>query len=329
MTFVLGTDHYDVNPYYASALEYYRQNPQTNPGQLVTSCHSLREVCDFLVQHAPRETPWGAINLVAHGNAWTGMDLPILPGDSSRTTSETLEAAQATGSLAPLPDRVLDEHSTIRLHGCALGCDTALLLTLSRVLGGGADACPRVVSTKLFNQYEAGAGGMEQGLAEFWYTSYPTYQRPPQDQLAQQLADKYPTLDLPWADALTRRRPRWAGDPYWRPVVVPVRWAVTYPDSAARPALRTPEAQQQWLAGQIELQAAIARLGLPAGQFRWTFREETLRFDDGAAEPAILAEGQTTVCCVLRSVPKNASTNQYFSTVQFKKKPCFNFLCLR
>lgn len=71
--------------------------------------------------HVPPGKPWGTINLVADGNAWTGMDLPILPGDSSRTSAATLLAAQAAGQLPPLPDRVLDARTEIRLHGCALG----------------------------------------------------------------------------------------------------------------------------------------------------------------------------------------------------------------
>lgn len=317
ITFVLGADRYEVNPYYANALAYYRQNPQANPGQLVTGCRSLREVCTYLEQKVPRGKPWGTVNLVAHGNAWTGMDLSILPGDSSRMTAETLRAAQEAGLLPPLSDRVLDAHSEIHLHGCALGLDTALLLTLSQTLGGGDRNCPTVVSTRFFNQYEPVGGRMRQSQAEFWYSTYPTYQRPSAEDRARTLAAKYPEADLDWADALSRRRPRWPGDTYWRPVVVPVQWAVTYPDSAARPQLRTPEDGQRWLAAQPELQAAIARLGLPEDQFRWNFREEWLTFEDGATEPAIVAEGQTTVCCVLRQVSDAAKG---YAVVQYGKK---------
>ena len=317
ITFILGADRYDVNPYYANALRYYRQNPHANPGQLVTACRSLREVCQYLEQHVPPGKPWGTINLVAHGNAWTGMDLPVLPGDSSRTSAATLLAAQAAGQLPPLPDRVLDARTEIRLHGCALGLDTALLMTLSQTLGGADKTCPKVVSTRFFNQYELEGGCMQQGLAEFWYTSYPTYQRPTPEQLARSLGNKYPNNDLQWADALSRRRPRWAGDTYWRPVVVPVQWAVTYPDSAVRPALATPEAQQRWLEGQTDLQSALQRLGLPADKFRWSFRTETMAFEDGATEPAIVVEGQTTVCCVLRGVRN--TEDDFYTSIQFTK----------
>ncbi len=256
------------------------------------------------------------------------MDFPVLAGDSSRTDAGTLLAAQGAGRLPALPDGVLDADTEIQLLACAVGLDTALLHTLSRVLGGADKNCPRVVSTRLFNQYEPENGEMQQRLAEFWYTTYPTYQRPAPDRLAEALAEKYPEQDIAWADALSRRRPRWAGDAYWRPIVVPVHWAVTYPDSSARPALNTPEDQQRWLAAQPELLAAIARLGLPADRFRWTFRLETLTFGDGTREPAMVAEGQTTVCCVLRAV--NTRTHDFNITGQFKHSTCtesfFSFL---
>ena len=305
VTFILGEDHYAVNPYYANALAYYRQNTQSQAGYLVTNCRSLLEVCDYLQQQSPEGRPWGRVNLVAHGNPWTGMDLPIQPGDSSRTSTATLLAGRAAGVLKPLPRQVLDERSEVHLHGCALGLDTLLLQTLSKTLGNA-----QVLSTPFFNQYEPVNGQMQQSLAEFWHISYPTYQRPPVEKRAQQLAAKYPEMDIDWADALSRRRPRWPGDSYWKPVVVPVHWAATYPGNAEIPDLKTPEARQNWLAAQPELLAAIAELGLPLEQFRWNFHREILTFEDGAVEPAVVAEGQTTVCCVLRGVVESKPVHQ-------------------
>ena len=320
ITFILGEDRYDINPYYARAEAFYRQK---NTPNLITSCRSLRAVCDYLVQHPPATgRPWDSIHLVVHGTAWTGMGLPVLPGDSTRTTPATLAAAVAAGRLPPLPDRVLGRSSVVVLHGCALGRDSALLLALSATLGGADGQCPKVVSSRLFNVYEKEGARMRQQLAGYWYVSYPTYQRPPDSVLTKRMADKYPKNDLDWADALRRRRPRWAGDTYWRPVVVPVHWIVTYPDRASRPSLPRPEDQAPWLAGQPELQAAIGRLGLPAGQFRWSFREADVPVGGGLSEPAIVAEGQTTVCCVLRSVQPGgaAAESSFFAEAQFSQQ---------
>ena len=326
--FVLGEDRHAVNPYYARAEACYRQQHAPN---LVTHCRSLRAVCDHLVQHRPPAGPWDSVHLVVHGNAWTGMDLPVLPGDSTRTTPATLAAATAAGQLPPLPDRVVNGSTVIVLHGCALGRDTALLLALSRALGGADGQCPRIVSTQWFNLYESNGNtaAVRQTLARFWYVNYPTNQRPPDSLLARKLTNKHPDTDLDWAAALRQRRPRWTGDVYWRLVVVPVHWAVTYPDSAARPALHTLEDQQRWLAAQPELQAAVARMGLSVAGFRWTFREETLHFDDGAAEPAIVAEGKTSVCCVLREAPAGSDQRDWYTSAQFKRRSWPNFLCLQ
>lgn len=320
ITFILGEDRYDINPYYARAEAFYRQK---NTPNLIASCRSLRAVCEYLVKHPPAAgRPWDSVHLVVHGTAWTGMGLPVLPGDNTRTTPATLAAAQAAGLLPPVPDRILNRASVVVLHGCALGRDSALLLALSATLGGADGHCPKVVSSRLFNIYEQEEAGIGQHQAEYWYVSYPTYQRPPDSILAQRLANKYPKNDLNWTDALRRRRPRWPGDAYWRPVVVPVHWIVSYPDSASRPALRTPEDQARWLAGQAELQAALGRLGLPAERFRWSFREANVPVGEGLYEPAIVLEGQTTACCVLRSVLPGvpAPKDHFFAAAQFSQQ---------
>lgn len=324
---MLGDDHYEVNPYYARAETYYRQ--QKAP-LLVTQCRSLRSVSDYLAQHRPAGRPWDSIHLVVHGNAWTGMGLPVLPGDSTRTTPATLAAAQAAGLWQPLPRGSVGASTVVLLHGCALGRDTALLLALSQALGDTRGRYPRVVSGRSFNLYEADASGrVRQCQARFWYVNYPSYQRPPDSLLARMLTRHYPAADIDWSDALRRRRPRWPGDAYWRLVAVPVHWTVTYPDSADCPGLDEPAAQQRWLAGQAELQNAIARMGLDAAQFRWSFRHEVLRFDDGPAEPAIVAEGQTSVCCVLRETAQETEKNNDFTVVQYRKSSWFDTFCLQ
>ena len=89
------------------------------------------------------------------------------------------------------------------------------------------------------------------------------------------------------------------------------------------------DANHDGFLAQPELQAAVTRMGLSVAEFRWAFRDETLHFDDGAAEPAIVADGKTSVCCVLREAPAGGDQRDWYTSVQFKRSSWPNFQCFR
>ncbi|HNW94485.1 MAG TPA: hypothetical protein PKM88_16420, partial [bacterium] len=150
ITFILGDDRGAKTHYYARAAFYYRMDPQDKTEYVVESCRSLSAVREYLVQHPPRNRePWGTINLVVHGNEWTGIAVPVLPGGAAQSGAAAMAAVADSGTVSALPDTTVDAHSEIILHGCAVGQNRELLVQLGRLFST-ASTRPVVRGGRLF-----------------------------------------------------------------------------------------------------------------------------------------------------------------------------------
>jgi hypothetical protein len=242
---------------------------------------------------------------VTHSYEWGGLSVPIREGEG-RTDFTSLRLAIGSGALTPLSDSVVDCRTELRIQGCALGRDTALLRLLGKAFGGPDLERPRVGSSRYFVYYESvrDAGQVDsadQFLAEYWYVVYPKGQRPGNAELAKRLAARYPKEGLDWRSALGRTAPRWAGDAWYRMLSLPATWVTIYPESTALQRLGTTVARRGWLEEQTELGQRLKGLGLGLDDFVWSVRD-TAVMDSGARKPAVLAVGRSTIACVEREV---------------------------
>ncbi len=302
VTFIMGEDKDESNPYYAEAEKYYRMNPTTFQERLITSCRSLKEIMDYLQNHpTDNGEPYGTINIVVHSNEWKGIGMSIFP-EGERMTTAGLENAIKEGDIKPLSDEVVDYETEIIIYGCGLGKNAKMLELLAEAIGGKDIESPLVRSSKMFVQYESTTDESARYLTENWYAFFKTGYRPSDAHLAAQLEQRYPTEEVDWMGALSRKEPRFAGDSYHYYFNVPVDWMVTYADKDDMPDISTTTGKMEWLNDQEELMAAIATTGISVEQFRWKFKTTEYTFEDGITEPAIKVEGKTSILCVLRSM---------------------------
>lgn len=306
ITFILGEDEDSTNNYYVLATEFYKNHPTERTESVVSDLRSLLAVRDFLAANQPKNgLPWGRVNLVVHGNEWSGLAVPVLP-DGKRTTAETLAEAIGSKSLRPLPDAVADACTEFRVEGCGVGRDTALLQALQAALGGGGEL-PQVVSSPFFIHFssEKRTGkpvSCRRELLEPWYTFYPKTYRPNDAELTRRLQKTYPNTNLDWQAALTRTAPSRSAKAYCHEFDVPVVWVVAYPDEASLPDLTKWREQRKWLTEQPELLATLREYDMPLDNFQWTFLKTKHPLGDGTEVPAIRAIGLCTVLTVLREV---------------------------
>lgn len=316
VTFIMGEDSDLENPFYSKATNYYRYSQTDRTEYVVTSCHSLLKVSDYLKNNPPSNNdPWGVINIVAHSNEWSGLGVPIIPC-GSRTTTESIMAAIESGKFLPLSNNIVDAQTEIRIHGCALGRDQELLTMISKAFGGhDADSQrPVVRSCRYFlfyeiTQHKGQVIDCKQYMSDFWYAFYRTGYRPGDIRLSNQLHQRYPNVDMDWRDALTRTKPRWLGDSFHYTFKVPIKWVVTYPDPDYRPDLTRENDQQIWINEQAELQEYLHNFGIPIDCFEWRFKNIDYTYDDGTKEAAIEAAGNCAVLCVLKVLTVPDSNN--------------------
>jgi len=299
ITFIVGEDKDSDNPFYTQAENYYRTHPEAKTEWLITHLRSLKEVRDYLTEHARGK--WGIINIVVHSNEWTGMSVSVLP-EGARATAMSIYDAIDEGHFQPLPDSIVDHRTELHLHACALGKNEDLLDAISVAFGGESAGSPRVRSSKRFIQYITTEAGTERYLSEYWHTYFKTGYRPHDINLTKQLEKKYPDAPVYFYDALKRTQPRFAGDSYHYFFNVPVNWTVTFPTEADRPKLDTDEAKEAFLYHQIELLEMVGELNIPIENFRWQYKYIEHTFEDGTTEPAILIKGKSSVLCVLKSL---------------------------
>lgn len=306
ITFIMGEDR-GANKYYTRAAFYYRADPVDRTEYVVSECRSLLAVRDYLAAHPPRNgEPWGTINLVVHGNEWTGFAAPVLPGGDSQTTAAIMARVLAKKEFPPSPETVIDAHSEIILHGCAVGRNEEIL-RLTGSLFASPQATPIVRSCRYFLLFDADEQNGEpvrvrRAMAKFWYAFFPQGFRPGDIRLARQLSQRYPGENVDWRDALARTAPRRPGDTFHRVFAIPMEWTATYADTASRPDVRPRAAQLAWLAGQTALREYLAKCGLATEHFTWNLKNIDYPGEDGVKISAIRASGICSVVSVLQAI---------------------------
>jgi hypothetical protein len=198
----------------------------------------------------------------------------------------------------------MDAVSEIRLQGCALGKDTALLRLLSAAFGGEDQQRPTVHSSKLFSYFQADStqdSGYLHGLADSWFLFLKPGTSPSYEELAARLRALYPRAKLDWGDALTRQSPRFLGDVFSYKMRIPLRWTVVYPEQAEVPKLKTLKRKMAWLKSQKELHTYLKNIGLSLDHFYWQVDLARYQAGDGKDLQAVVARGKCRVVSVMRA----------------------------
>ena len=264
----------------------------------------MLEVQEYLVSFPPsNHRPWGLINLVSHGNQWIGLSVRLIP-DGKRTSENSIRKAKKEGLFLPLPDSIIDNHSNIYVHGCAIGKNTELLGSIAKLFAAESHK-PKVRASRLFeyftsNQTYMGRISSHRYLSRVWYAYYKKGYRPGDIRLSRQLKQRYPKTRILWRDVLTRETPRWESDSYHYTFDVPVKWITLYPNCDAIPDISNVEKQQLWISEQPELMEAISKTEIPLDKFSWQFKKIRYPLEDGTLVPGIRVRGYCTVLCVLQ-----------------------------
>lgn len=188
ITFILGPDS---DRFYRAAHEYWRQPGRTNV--LVLDQRTLTGVLDYLGRHPPPNgRSWGQINLVTHANEEGGMGIKLSEQSSNNLSPEELDTQVKAGAIPKVDGSVVDFHTSINVHGCAIGRSPEMLQTLSQAIGGGSAT---VYGPKDLQAYRfAGRGKSEKTeeyLVEYWSVGFPAGEARSRKQLVQDLDARY------------------------------------------------------------------------------------------------------------------------------------------
>jgi hypothetical protein len=268
VTFIVGEDAEQENRYFSAAKKYYSTHDVGNQSIVVDSCTSLVAIQQFLKTHpTANNKPWGTINIVAHGNEWTGMKLAIVPNGKGRVNTATLENAMENDVLPSLRwCRKIDRLTELHIQGCGVGKDVALLAAMKTAFGGRLS----VFSPEQFVLYQADNRCY---LADFFYS----FQHPDssfnKQNAVQELTKRYPKTALDWTHILDKDSGETPKSPFVYRFKIPIRWTVNFPDSLQVPKFPNPNNLQfeDWLFQQKPLMASLDKTNLPKEAFRWVY----------------------------------------------------------
>jgi hypothetical protein len=295
VTFIVGEDMESDNQYYAAAKKYYCTHDVDNQSIVIDSCRSLVAIQDFLKTHTTKENkPWGKINIVAHGNEWTGLKLSILPNVKERVNATTLKNALNNNLLQTLKNSPkLDAHTQLHIKGCAVGKDEALLSMIKQAFGGRL----KVFSPEKFVIYQA---DNQCYLADYFYSFHHPDSSFHRENAVKELNQRYPFTQLDWNTILSEnviaRNVATEGGvktPFVYRFKIPIRWTVNFSDSTQVPKFPNPQNLQfeDWLFQQNNLMATLDKTHLPKESFRWVY---------DTAGSSMKIYGVCQVVCVLK-----------------------------
>lgn len=305
ITFILGDDTSSKNPFYQKAELYYHFNEKNKTEKVITSCHSLIEVQDYLIEHAG-ERPWDLINLVSHGNQYLGLSVKITP-NGKRASPERIQESLENGTFKKFSKDVIDEGTTIALHGCGLGNNLELTKAIKSAFSNG-ETSPKIISSKYFEYYVSDEGkerNVTKYLADFWITSYKMGYKPSDKIIEKRLLAKYPDSDVNWIEALSKEQASKAGEAFHYTFEVPVKWVFKYDSKDSIPKLENQKLRAEWASQNPRISHDLQKLNISPKDFNWWMRSIYVKNDDGTSTPALWVKGYCTMLCVLRLLPQN------------------------
>lgn len=290
ITFILGSDKPGEN-YFSSAKQYYLLSPTTGEAHFIDTCKTLLSVRNYLEENLPSGTGgWGQINVVVHGNPWSGMSAKIYEG-GDRSTANSILNAVSDNRFAPLDNNVVNGKTSILFNACGLGSNNKLLAALQMAFGGFDNEVPKVLSTDKFVHFGKDDFGTLK-LEEFhpYYVFYPTAFRPPLLHLQRDLKLRYPNIDLDWLALMEEevQNSNWKIDRF----NVPIQWEASLSEKEKGKPFESIQSKIDFVQGQKGLMNLLKEYDIPINKFRWDIKKST-------HSDKVIINGKATVLCVL------------------------------
>ena len=313
VTFIMGRDNSAYNQYYTLAGLYYRLNPDERTEVVVDSLTALSQVLHWLTTHPAEDgQPYGVVNLVSHGNEFVDLQMTVIP-DGPRTSAQSLRQALADTLLTPPDSTVIDRHTLVYLHGCAVGQNQPLLDQLAIAFGGRAV----VKASRLFEYYaylspNHNPQSIRHYFARTWYAFYHPDSAYSEAALVRQLRRCYPADTTHWREGLRRRLQDNPSQLYHFSFTVPCLWDEVFPSLAQFPAVGSRQQQRRWVEENPQFRALLDSTHIPQRYFQTKFYRQALLLDNDSLAYNLRVRARAGVICLIQPLVAPDSAGQRY-----------------
>jgi len=297
VTYILGEDHHDQT-FYTLAKEYFLMDNLERTDKMVVHIRSIEGLIDHLNSS---EQKLARIELVTHGNVWSGLSAKILDG-GERSYPKDLLKAKLKNELPLLKTGVIDRKTEINLWGCGIGRNPIINIALDKIFTDSDGLRPRVKASEDFVIFRkvAGTDTPIKLSASYWPYFFKRGYRPSESLIQQKLNNQFPETDMDWQDAFSRDEAENDTASFVNSFNIPVSWTVIYEQKEDRPSVTSDDEKMSWIRSQKGLIKKIDDLGIPIDKYKWTVNKIIHTDEKGKKVPAIKAIGMSTVLCVVK-----------------------------
>lgn len=296
ITFILGRDK-PGQDYFRLAEQHFLWDSLEKTDHIVKSVHTLSGIIHFLNKNKGTRG-WSVVNVVLHGNMWSGLSVPMWD-EGERAYPKELFRAARSGQFPKLDTGAIDKNSKINFWACGIGKNPLINLAIEEIFTSEIGITPSIYTSPHFVIFKEDRQGTVRRLnASYWPYFYRRGYRPGDLEIANALATQFPEDSVSWQNALQVSSGQSAST-FTEQFHIPVSWTVLYENKESRPDVYTEDQKMTWIRAQPELMEKIADLEIPIDKYTWTVHKIIYRHKDGTTQPAIKAIGMSTVLCVL------------------------------
>lgn len=301
VTFIMGEDK-TPQPFYALAAQHFALDTQEKTDYVIHTCRTLGAVIDFLNTSPLRgAAPWSVVNIVAHGNPQTGLNLYIMESGHKATPKRLVQAA-LRGDTPELQPGVADSLTRINIWSCGIGKSPLINVAMQQIFKSATGDSVKVYCSPHFVIFHPSVNGPapRRLKASYWPYYFRRGYRPGNAEIAEALRRQYPDETIAWDRALKEELHCDTVSVYHGEYHIPVSYLRIYGTKAERPPLETEAQKMQWVTSQPEIKQQLEDAGIPIDKYHWTVNKIIHTTEDGSKVPAIKAIGMSTVLYVLK-----------------------------
>lgn len=299
ITYIMGEDKEDQS-FYTLAKRFFLNDSVARTDQMVYHIRSMEELINHL-NAMEINKPLDRIELVTHGNVWSGLSAKILDG-GERSYPKDLLKAKLKDKLPSLLPGVVDRKTDINLWGCGIGRNPIMNIALDKIFTDTSGVRPRVRASEDFVVFRDVPGRLApvKLAASYWPYFFKRGYRPSESLIREKLNENYPEAKVNWEEAMSRQTSENDTASFVNSFHVPVSWTVIYDNKADRPSVKSDNEKMDWIRSQKGLMKKIEDLSIPIKDYNWTVNKIIHTNTQGEKVPAIKAIGMSTVLCVVK-----------------------------
>jgi hypothetical protein len=236
---------------------------------------------------------WSQINIVAHGNAKTGLNL-YLDHEGHKATPKRMVQEVLLASLPRFNTGSVDSNTTIKIISCGIGNNPMISLSMKQILSNEDGQYPHVNCSDKFVVFKPLENGIiEKYSVNTWSYFFKRGYRPSDSEIEAAMVAQYPDVKQNWRSSLNS--PSKKTTDYH----LPISYTKYYAHKDDRPNFKNNADKKAWVLNQSSVTDQLEALDLSYDDFHWQTRKIFEKSSDDDVKYAVKTIGMTTVLCFL------------------------------